>query len=312
MKKRIINLLCVGMLLVSGCTANTDTKGGQSSTQSGTENQTKEAWEYVDGAFEKLKKGKFSYEGIETEFAHVGEQNGELKATFDQRSIKADVVEYGKEMQITEGVSAMNFTKGNRINFLASTEEAEISMKTAKTNYTDDFTVYSIKDNQVVSDDGRTNESLEQFVDTSDGSRNGEGLVHKIDAITSNLGSDFLDFFMRGKTRIRLFPNRYFEGEKKETENGTEVIFTFTPDSKQYEEFLKSDIYQMMYDAYCVIDTVDENHNLAFKDELKEAKIVYKFDKEGYPVSYERYSNMYIEKFDQTYPYVVSYTFERK
>lgn len=318
MKKFKITLLVIGLVFVCGCSSNSNSKDVSTSTQQEVNNSikkddTQKAWDYVDKAFEKLKKEQFSYSGLETEIAHIGVDDGRLKATFAQSSFYGNVVEYGKEMQIKQGNTDLNFIKDNCIRFLGHGDgvlNVELNMETAKQDFTGYFVVFNIKDGMVVSDDGETNESLDTFVDTSEGSHAGYDMVYKIDGFTS-LG-DWGSFMVRGNTAIRLIPNEFFTGEIKENENGSEVIFTFSPASEKYKSFLKSDIYKMMYDAYCPIDETDEKGEVAFKDQLKEAKIIYKFDKEGYPISYERFSHMYIEEFNQDYPYVVNYVFERK
>lgn len=82
--------------------------------------------------------------------------------------------------------------------------------------------------------------NLEEFVE-----RTNNKMVYKIDAFkrTGSWG----DFMIRGNVTIRLFPNQYFSGVIKENGDGTEIIFSFAPDSEQYETFLKSDEYQMMH-----------------------------------------------------------------
>lgn len=309
-------MLCVSLIIISGCSSNYSTEDNNNLLENqekgeikdSANQQSKDAWDYVDEGFEKLKNSKFSYEGVESEIAHISDKEGELDAVFGQTYYKGDVDIYGKDMKIQYGMTDLNNVDENTISFI-SRDDIIISKEAFKVNYTDNISSYKIKDNKIMSEDGQINEDLETFVNISEGSTERYNMVYKIDTLTSK--GDWDDFMTRGKTAIRLIPNSYFSGEVNEKDGETEIVFSFSPQSKGYDTFLKSNIYEMMYDAYCPIDTLDENNEIAFKDELKEAKIIYRFDKDGYPVSYERYSEMYYENFNQTIPYVVYYTFNK-
>ena len=101
-------MLCVSLIIISGCSSNYSTEDNNNLLENqekgeikdSANQQSKDAWDYVDEGFEKLKNSKFSYEGVESEIAHISDKEGELDAVFGQTYYKGDVDIYGKDMKI--------------------------------------------------------------------------------------------------------------------------------------------------------------------------------------------------------------------